>query len=240
MVWLGHFLQSHPELAVFLSIGIGYWSGGFSFGAFKLGPVTGSLFAGIGIGQFAEIPVSPIAKSFLFLLFLFGIGYSVCPQFVAALKRDGLKPVALAVVTCVTGLVTAIMVVRFLGLDAGYAAGLVSGSLTESPAMGTATDAINALGVTAAETGLGLFLGGICVTTAPMIVGLCFGRYLLKMNPVLLLGGLAGSMTMTAAMAAVQVRSNSPVAVLGYTPAVPLAHILLTTWGTVIVGVMGR
>jgi putative transport protein len=43
---------------------------------------------------------------------------------------------------------------------------------------------------------------------------------------------------MTAAMAAVQVRANSPVAVLGYTPAVPLAHILLTTWGTVIVGVI--
>jgi putative transport protein len=84
------------------------------------------------------------------------------------------------------------------------------------------------------EAGIGLFFGGIIVTTTPMVVGLYFGRYVLKMNPILLLGGLAGSMTMTA----VQVRSNSLVAVLGYTPAVPLAHILLTTWGTVIVGII--
>jgi putative transport protein len=71
-----------------------------------------------------------------------------------------------------------------------------------------------------------------------LIVGLYFGRYVLKMNPILLLGGLAGAQTMTAAMAAVQERSGSTVAVLGYTPAVPLGHILLTTWGSVIVNVI--
>ena len=50
------------------------------------------------------------------------------------------------------------------------------------------------------------------------------------MNPILLLGALAGAQTVTAAMAAVQERSGSPVAVLGYTPAYPVANILLTTW----------
>ena len=57
---------------------------------------------------------------------------------------------------------------------------------------------------------------------------------------LLLLGALAGSQTVTAAMAAVQDRSGSPVAVLGYTPAYPIANILLTVWGTVIVAVLGR
>ena len=145
MVWLEHFLVKYPELAVFFAISLGYWIGGFKIGGFGLGPVTGSLFAGILIGQFAEVPVSAMAKSFLFLLFLFGIGYSVGPQFLQALKRDGMKPVVLAVVVCVTGLLTAITVAKILGLDPGFAAGLVSGSLTESPAMGTATEAINAL-----------------------------------------------------------------------------------------------
>jgi putative transport protein len=51
----------------------------------------------------------------------------------------------------------------------------------------------------------------------------------------LLLGALTGSQTVTAAMAAVQERSGSPVAVLGYTPAYPVANILLTTWGTIVV-----
>jgi putative transport protein len=58
------------------------------------------------------------------------------------------------------------------------------------------------------------------------------------MNPLLLLGALAGAQTMTAGMAAVQEKSGSPVAVLGFTPAVPIGHILLTTWGTVVVGIM--
>ncbi len=145
MVWFEQFLVKYPELAVFLAISIGYWIGGVKLKGFSLGPVTGSLFAGILIGQFAHVPISAMAKSLLFLLFLFGIGYSVGPQFLQSLKRDGLRPVVLAVVVCVTGLLTAIVIAKALGLDPGFAAGLVSGALTESPAMGTASEAINAL-----------------------------------------------------------------------------------------------
>jgi putative transport protein len=58
------------------------------------------------------------------------------------------------------------------------------------------------------------------------------------MNPLLLLGALAGAQTMTAALAALQDRSGSPIAVLGYTAAVPFGHILLTTGGTVVVWLM--
>ncbi|WP_457587098.1 aspartate-alanine antiporter-like transporter [Ensifer canadensis] len=145
MVWVEQFLSKYPELSVFLAISIGYLIGGFKFGGFSLGPVTGSLFAGILIGQFAHVPIAGMAKSLLFLLFLFGIGYSVGPQFLQALKRDGMKPVLLSVVVCVTGLIMAVLVAKILDLDPGFAAGLLSGALTESPAMGTATEAINAL-----------------------------------------------------------------------------------------------
>ncbi|HEY1327871.1 MAG TPA: TrkA C-terminal domain-containing protein, partial [Casimicrobiaceae bacterium] len=85
------------------------------------------------------------------------------------------------------------------------------------------------------EAGLGLFLGGIVVTSVPLLVGLYVGRYVLKLDAVLLLGGIAGALTMTAGMAGVQERSGSPVAVLGYSGTVAIGHILLTTWGTVIV-----
>ena len=73
------------------------------------------------------------------------------------------------------------------------------------------------------------------VTLLPQVVGLLFGHFALRMNPILLLGALAGSQTVTAAMAAVQERSGSPVAVLGYTPAYPVANILLTIWGGIMV-----
>jgi putative transport protein len=83
-----------------------------------------------------------------------------------------------------------------------------------------------------------LFLGGIVVTLTPLITGLFFGRYVVKLNPLLLLGGLAGAQTMIAGVAAVQEKSDSPVATLGYSYTVALGHILLTTWGTVIVSLM--
>ncbi|WP_354141059.1 hypothetical protein [Bradyrhizobium sp. LB11.1] len=87
------------------------------------------------------------------------------------------------------------------------------------------------------EAGIGLLLGGMAVTLLPQIVGFCFGHFVLRMNPILLLGGLTGSQTVTAAMAALQERAGSPVPVLGYTPAYPVANILLTTWGSIIVAV---
>jgi len=154
LAWLEQFLVRYPELTLFLVIAAGYWIGSFKIGAFSLGPVTGALFAGLFIGQFAHVPVSSMTKSFLFLLFLFGIGYSVGPQFMQALKRQGLKPVLLAVVVCLTGLAAAILVARFLQLDPGFAAGLMSGALSQSAAMGTATDAVNALAVPEAERAL--------------------------------------------------------------------------------------
>ena len=154
ITWLEQFLVRYPELALFLVIAAGYWIGSFKIGAFSLGPVTGALFAGLFVGQFAHVPVSGMTKSFLFLLFLFGIGYSVGPQFMQSLKRDGLKPMLLAVVVCITGLAASILVAKVLRLDPGFAAGLMSGALTQSAAMGTATDAINGLALPEADRAL--------------------------------------------------------------------------------------
>jgi putative transport protein len=89
------------------------------------------------------------------------------------------------------------------------------------------------------EVGFGLLVAGAFVTLVPQFVGLFVGRYVLRMNPLLLLGALSGAQTMTAALAALQEKSGSPVAVLGYTAAVPFGHILLTSGGTVIVWLVG-
>jgi putative transport protein len=88
------------------------------------------------------------------------------------------------------------------------------------------------------EYGYILFLGGIVVTLIPLITGLFFGRYVLRLNPALLLGGIAGAQTMIAGVAAVQEKSDSPVATLGYSYTAAIGHIFLTTWGSIIVFLM--
>jgi putative transport protein len=151
MQWLAGMFAKYPELPVFLVVGIGYWIGGKKFRGFGLGPVTGSLVVGLAVGYAFKVEVSSTAKSILFLLFLFAIGYSVGPKFFKAMKGDGLRWGLLAIVMAVTGLATAYAVARFLDLDAGFAGGLLSGALTESPAIGTATEAIRALAIPVAE-----------------------------------------------------------------------------------------
>lgn len=145
MTWLAAMFAKYPEIAVFVVVGLGYWIGAWKVGGFGLGPVTGSLIGGLAVGYFFPVPVSSTAKSVLFLLFLFSIGYSVGPQFFKAMKGDGVRWAVLATVMSCAGLGTAYGVARYLGLDPGLAAGLLSGALTESPAIGTATEAINAL-----------------------------------------------------------------------------------------------
>ena len=151
MSQIADFLVKYPELTVFLTIAIGYLVGSVKLGDFSFGPVVGSLFAGLLIGHLGDVPIAGMAKSYLFLLFLFGIGYSAGPQFLTALKRGGTQPVWVAAVCTTTGLLAAYVVARLLGLDLGYAAGLLAGSLTQSPAIGSAGEAIARLPLDAAQ-----------------------------------------------------------------------------------------
>ncbi len=145
MVWLTQILAKHPELAVYLALGIGYGVGSLKFRGFSLGGATGSLLAGILIGILVKVPVAGMAKNVLFLLFMFGIGYSVGPKFFKAMKGAGWRFGVLGAFVPVVGLLTAWGVASLLKLDLGFAGGLVSGALTESPAIGTASEAIQAM-----------------------------------------------------------------------------------------------
>jgi len=142
MHWFASILARYPELAVYLALALGYALGAIKLRGFSLGGVTGSLLAGMLLGWAFEVPVSATAKSLVFLLFLFGIGYEVGPRFAPAMKGDGWRYAALGVFMPVVGLLVAVLVARWLRLDPGLAAGMMSGALTESPAMGTASEAI--------------------------------------------------------------------------------------------------
>ena len=146
MDWIIKTLQQYPEIAIFLTLALGYWIGSLKFGKFSLGAVTGVLLAGILIGQIG-ITISPNVKSVFFLMFLFAVGYAVGPQFFRGLKSDGVPHAIFAVLQCLVSLLAAYVGARFLGYEAGTAAGLLSGSQTISAVLGVATDAINQLGI---------------------------------------------------------------------------------------------
>jgi putative transport protein len=141
---IAKFFQHYPELAIFLTLGVGYWVGGVKLGNFSLGAVTGTLLVGVVVGQM-HIDISSTVKSVFFLMFLFALGYGVGPQFFRGLKSDGLPQVWFAVIICVLCLLSTWACAKIAGFDAGTAAGLLSGSQTISAVMGVATDTINGL-----------------------------------------------------------------------------------------------
>ena len=143
-------LRSNPELAVFLTLAIGFLIGRVKLGSFSLGIVVGTLLAGVLIGQL-DIKVPSIVKSIFFSLFLFTTGYKVGPQFFRGLKRDAIPQMTLTVVLCVVCLLTAFGFAKLLGFDVGTAAGLLAGAFSESTVIGTAGEAIQRLALPDSE-----------------------------------------------------------------------------------------
>jgi putative transport protein len=144
--WFAATLRQYPEIAIFLTLALGYYFGKFTFKGIGLGSVTATLLAGVIIGQIGITIAQPL-KATVFLMFLFAVGYAVGPQFVRGVARDGLPQALFSVVQCVLCLVVPVAIVSFAGYDLGYAAGLYSGSQTISAAMGLSTDAINRMGL---------------------------------------------------------------------------------------------
>jgi putative transport protein len=140
-------LRENPQLAIFVTLAIGYWIGALKYGSFSLGAVTGTLLAGVVIGQIG-IEISPQIKSIFFIMFLFAVGFGVGPQFVRGIATDGLPQALFAVVICLLCLGCVYIAAVVMGYGPGIAAGLVAGAQTISASIGLATDAINTSGLT--------------------------------------------------------------------------------------------
>ena len=149
--WFVQTLKSYPEIAIFLSLALGYYFGSFTYKGLGLGAVTATLIVAVLIGQLG-ITISPPLKPFFFLMFLFAVGYGVGPQFVRGITSDGIPQAIFAAVVCVFCLIAPVVAAKIAGYDLGSAAGLYAGSQTISASMGLATDAINRLELPPDET----------------------------------------------------------------------------------------
>lgn len=198
--WIVDTLRSNPSLAVFLTVGIGFFIGKLKFKSFSLGVVTSVLLVGVVVGQL-DIPVPGPLKDVFFLLFLFSIGYSVGPQFFAALRGDGIRQVVFAITVCVLCLLSTWGVAKLFGYNIGEAVGLMAGGSTMSAVIGVGTDTINSLQATAAEKKEWLSMIPVSYAVT-YIYGTIGSAYLLANLGPLLLGGLKKVKAETAALEA--------------------------------------
>lgn len=197
---LVHLFREYPSLAIFLTIGIGFWIGKLKYKSFSLGTVTSVLLVGVLVGQM-DIPISGPLKSVFFLLFLFAIGYSVGPQFFRSLRGSGLKQVGFAVALCVVCLLVTFGIAKLFGYSPGEAAGLLSGAQTISAVIGVGGDTIATLDASAADKKMWTDMIPVCYAVT-YIFGTIGSAYILGNIGPRLLGGLDKVKAQTAQLAA--------------------------------------
>lgn len=134
-----------PEIALFLSLAVGYAIGKISFGKFQLGGVAGSLLAAIIVSQ-VGVHIDAVTQNILFALFIYAVGFTSGPQFFRSLGKKTLREIALALIVAILALAVVVTLSKLLSLDKGLAAGVTAGGMTQSAIMGTASDALSKLG----------------------------------------------------------------------------------------------
>ena len=85
------------------------------------------------------------------------------------------------------------------------------------------------------QYGLILPIIGFFVALVPCLVMVFYGRFVLKMNPIIICGAITGNLTCTPGLNGVIEAAESNTPVLGYTVSYAISNVLLTFLGPVIV-----
>jgi putative transport protein len=155
-------LFNSPITRLFAIIALGYLVGEIRFpGGFRLG-VAGVLFVGLACG--AVVPrwdLPSEVQTIGLVLFVYCIGLQAAPGFFKSFKRDGLPlnlAVTVALVLCFVG---AYFLKRVTGGSFALVAGIFSGALTNTPALGAVTEALARSGLSTATTDLAVIGYGV-------------------------------------------------------------------------------
>lgn len=198
MEWLIDIFRQNQVIPIFLTLGLGFWIGGFKIRSFSLGPVTATLIVGVIIGQMG-IDIPDTVKSLAFMLFLFAIGYSVGPQFFRSLRGEGLKQIGFALVEGVVIVAVTVIICKIMGYNKGIAVGIFAGAQTVSATIGVGSDTIRALGLSSEESQRMINLIPACYAVT-YVFGTIGTAWIISNLGPMLLGGIKKVRAQTAAL----------------------------------------
>ncbi|MCB2009814.1 MAG: hypothetical protein R3C70_02810 [Geminicoccaceae bacterium] len=140
-------LDKQPFVFLLLALAIGYPLGRVSIHNISLGSTAGTLLVGVIIALTAKLAfditysIPGLVSTIFLLMFMYALGLKVGPQFFAGLKGGfafvcvGLTVWSLNWIICVGG-------TKLIGMEPGFAAGIMSGSYTITAIIGVATSAM--------------------------------------------------------------------------------------------------
>ncbi len=134
-------LQKDQVLTIFTVISFGYLLGKTSFFGIKLGNISGVLIVGLLFGSWGFTGSAQIA-TFGFTLFIFCVGLQAGPNFFSSFAADGSRYLLLSLVVGITAVLLCLLFSAIFDLPQGTAAGILAGSLTSTPTLVGAQDAV--------------------------------------------------------------------------------------------------
>lgn len=169
-------LRENALLLLFLVAGIGYLVGQVRIGSFSLG-VAAVLFVGLGFGALSpELKLPEFVYLFGLVLFVYTIALASGPGFFATLGKRGWRYNALVLGVLAFAAVLVLAVGDLVGLSAPLRAGLFAGSLTNTPALAAALEALKGRG--ADEAAQALPVAAYAVAYPVGVIGMLLAFYL--------------------------------------------------------------
>lgn len=138
-----HVFIDNPVLLLFAVIGVSAAIGSVKVKGIALGPAA-ALFVGLAVSAAdSRLANTPAVVSQIGLaLFIYTVGLASGPSFLAELRRGGARILAGVAVLVVAVAAVVVGLAALFDFDAGARAGLFAGSLTNTPALQAALDAL--------------------------------------------------------------------------------------------------
>ncbi len=140
------FFAHNPLLMLFAVVALGYPISKIRIAGASFG-IASILFAGIALGALVMAPgLDPVLKKDIskemklvyelgLAVFVYAMGLSISHSFWAAFSREGMKKNAVVFLVMLTSTAFVVLLAKVMGFNARYAAGLLTGSFTNMPAL---------------------------------------------------------------------------------------------------------
>lgn len=168
MEWLNSIFLDHSVIQAVIVVAmisaLGLALGRISIYGVSLG-VTFVFFAGIAAGHFG-ISIDPqmlnFAESFGLIIFVYALGLQVGPGFFGSFRKGGMTLNLLALAVIMVGTVMTLVFHYVTGVSLPDMVGILSGAVTNTPALGAAQQTLKQMHIDAGDPALG------CAVTYPL------------------------------------------------------------------------
>ena len=181
MEWLNGLFTIHSALQTIVVLSliccVGIILGRIRIKGISLG-VAFVFFTGIIAGNFhlsINEEMLNYAETFGLVLFVYTLGLYVGPNFLGSLRHEGVSLNLWSLAIIIAGTALTVVLWKLTGIHIGTMTGILSGAVTNTPALGAAQQALEHLGFPSKSMALS------CAVTYPFgVIGVIFGLILLR------------------------------------------------------------